>query len=209
MTQVIATRKSKRVSSSRPLQPSPHGRSSRAASRLRAEPAPAADRLPSFEAELREFFGPRGVDLDAQAVVFGLFRASTDVIAALEGGALRSQGLSHAGFVLLMSLWITGAREVRDLASMQRVSRPAVVSCVDTLARAGLVRRVRSGDDRRLVRVELTPQGRALVEKAQVALHACERYLTSGLRTQEKRALADLLRRVGRTARERLHGKED
>jgi DNA-binding MarR family transcriptional regulator len=154
-----------------------------------------------FERDLRHFLKPRGVDLDAQAVMFELHRTSTDVVAALEAAALRSFGLSHAGFVLLMTLWISGGREVRDLARAQRVSKPAIVSCVHTLERSRLVRRVRSEVDKRLVTVELTRHGRSLVEKAQVALHRCERLLTRDLTATQKRTLAELLRRVGRTAR--------
>ncbi len=154
-----------------------------------------------FERDLRHFLKPRGVDLDAQAVMFELHRTSTDVVAALETAALRSFGLSHAGFVLLMTLWISGPREVRDLAHAQRVSKPAIVSSVHTLERANLVRRVRSETDRRLVTVQLTKRGRSLIEKAQAALHRCERLLMSDLTAAQKRALAELLRRVGNNAR--------
>jgi MarR family 2-MHQ and catechol resistance regulon transcriptional repressor len=154
-----------------------------------------------FERELRHFLKPRGVDLDAQAVLFQLYRTSTDAVAATEAAALRGLGLSHAGYVLLMTLWISGPREVRDLARAQRVSKPAIVSCVHTLERSDLVRRVRSVTDRRLVRVELTKRGRARIEKAQLALHRCERALTRDLSVRDKRRLAELLRRLGRAAR--------
>lgn len=154
-----------------------------------------------FERELRHFLKPRGVDLDAQAVLFQLYRTSTDAVAATESVALRGLGLSHAGYVLLMTVWISGPREVRELARAQRVSKPAIVSCVHTLERSGLVRRVRSTTDRRLVRIELTKRGRLRVEKAQVALHRCERVLTRDLSVRDKRRLAELLRRVGHTAR--------
>jgi DNA-binding MarR family transcriptional regulator len=157
--------------------------------------------VPAFERDLRNFLKPRGVDLDAQAVMFQLYRASTDAVAVTEEAALRSLGLSHAGFVLLMTLWISGPREIRELARAQRVSKPAIVSCVHALERARLVRRVRSRTDKRLVTVELTTGGRSLVEKGQTALHRCERDLTRDLSAAEKRKLAELLRRVGQTAR--------
>jgi DNA-binding MarR family transcriptional regulator len=156
---------------------------------------------PVFERELRHFLKPRGADLAAQAVMFELHRASSDSVAAMELAALRSLGLSHAGFVLLTTLWISGPREVRDLARAQRVSKPAIVSCVHTLERSHLVRRVRSSIDRRLVTVELTKTGRALIQKAQTALHRCERLLTRDLSASQKRTLAELLRRIGNSAR--------
>ena len=160
-----------------------------------------SDPLPPYEQELRAFLAPLGVDLDAQAVVFQLYRTSTDVIAALEAKALRPLGLSHTGFALLVTIWVGGPQEVRGLARKHRLSKPSITSAIGTLERAGLVLRERSGDDRRLVSVALTAQGRRLVRKAQAALHRCERALTAGLTKAERRQMAGWLRRVGDAAR--------
>jgi len=160
-----------------------------------------SDPLPPYEQELRAFLAPLGVDLDAQAVVFQLYRTSTDVIAALEAKALRPLGLSHTGFALLVTIWVGGPQEVRGLARKHRLSKPSITSAIGTLERAGLVTRERSGDDRRLVSVALTAQGRRLVRKAQAALHRCERALTAGLTKAERRQMAAWLRRVGDAAR--------
>ena len=159
------------------------------------------DPLPPYEQELRAFLAPLGVDLDAQAVVFQLYRTSTDVIAALEAQALRPLGLSHTGFALLVTIWVGGPQEVRGLARKHRLSKPSITSAIGTLERAGLVVRERSDDDRRLVSVALTAQGRRLVRKAQAALHRCERALTAGLTKAERRQMAGWLRRVGDAAR--------
>ena len=154
-------------------------------------------KLHLFERELRTFSRSRGTDLDAQAVVYNLYRVATDVIAAMESSALQPHGLTHAGFVLLMTLWISGAREIRELAVLQRVSRPAIVSAVSTLERAGWVRRIRSQSDRRLVRVELTTSGRALIERVHAGQHRFECAVSRALTRTQQRTLAMLLRRVG------------
>ena len=160
-----------------------------------------ADPLPPYEQELRAFLAPLGVDLDAQAVVFQLYRTSTDVIAALEAKALRPLGLSHTGFALLVTIWVGGPQEVRSLARKHRLSKPSITSAIGTLERVRLVARERSTEDRRLVSVALTAQGRRLVRKAQAALHRCERALTAGLTKAERRQMAAWLRRVGDAAR--------
>jgi len=157
--------------------------------------------IPPYEQELRAFLRPRGVDLDAQAVVFQLYRTSSDVIAAMEAAALRRRGLSHAGFALLMTLWVSGPREVRTLARIHHLSKPSIVSAIGTLERAGLVRRQRAREDRRLVRVTLTAAGRRLIDRAQAALHRCERILAGGLAPAEQRQLASWLRQIGDVAR--------
>jgi len=148
------------------------------------------------------FFARRADDPDAQAAVFALFRASSDVFSYIELAALRPLGLTHAGFVLLMSLWSMGPLETRELARVLAVSRPAVVSATNTLERAGLVRRLRSADDRRLVTVELTPRGRALVARAQRATHDEERRLAAAFSREELRTLVRLLGRMAAAVRD-------
>jgi DNA-binding MarR family transcriptional regulator len=155
----------------------------------------------AFDARMRAFFRDRDVDLDAQAIVFALFRAETDVFALMERVALRPHGLTHAGFVLLMSLWTGGPMETRRLADVLGVSRPAVVSAVNTLEAKGWVCRLRSDEDRRLVTLKLTPSGRRTVERAQRATHVYERRLADEFTKGEQQALAELLRKLDRAAR--------
>jgi MarR family 2-MHQ and catechol resistance regulon transcriptional repressor len=160
--------------------------------------------IPLLEQQLREHVRAHGDDLDAQAVNFNLFRTGTDVLAAMEGKALRPLGLTHAGFVILMTLWITGPRETRELARVQRVSKPAIVSAVDTLVRSHLVERVRSETDRRLVSVRLTRAGVRLVTRAHERWHREERRTAAVLTRTEQRTLARLLRKLRTT----IHASE-
>jgi DNA-binding MarR family transcriptional regulator len=162
-----------------------------------AEP-PSVD---AFEEQRRRFFAGRAVDLDAQAVVFGLFAAQAAVFSASERLVLRPMGLTHAGFTLMMALWMFGPAETRVVAKMLGVSRPAVVSTVNTLESRRLVKRRRSRDDRRLVTIALTPAGQLAVEKAQGATHAYERRLTASMSKGDKRELVGLLRVLQDAAR--------
>ncbi len=100
-----------------------------------------------------------------------------------------------------MTIWVGGPQEVRGLARKHRLSKPSITSAIGTLERVRLVARERSTEDRRLVSVALTAQGRRLVRKAQAALHRCERALTAGLTKAERRQMAAWLRRVGDAAR--------
>lgn len=169
----------------------------------RAAPAveTSAQTSDAVERRIRAFFAPRGVDLDAQAVVFGLFRAQADVFSAIERAALRPLGLTHASFVMLMVLWTAGPLETRRLAAALGVTKPAVVSVANTLEQRRLIRRVRSDVDRRLVTVELTRAGARLVERAQAAAHDQERLLTHGMPKHEQRTLARLLKKLDGAAR--------
>lgn len=156
---------------------------------------------PLFEQHMQEFLAARGADPVAQAAVFNLDHATMDVLSTMEAIALRPHELSHAGFVMLMTLWITGPRETRELASVLRVTKGAIVGSVNTLQRRGLVKRHRSIEDKRLVTVSLTEAGTDLVTRVQRDWHALELEVTSGLTTEEQRTLAALCRKMATGAR--------
>ena len=161
--------------------------------------------IPLFECHMQAFLGRRGTEIDAQAVVFNLDHGAAEVITTLEGLALRPHELTHAGFVLLMTLWITGPRETRELASVLRVTKGAIVGAVKTLERRDLVSRERSVVDKRLVTVTLTAGGRTLITRVQKDWRALEAEVTSELTTVEKRTLADLCRKMSVSARNLRH----
>ncbi len=150
---------------------------------------------------MRAFLGARGTDVGAQSAVFNLDQGAVDVISTLEVLALRPHDLSHAGFSVLMTVWITGPRETRELAAVLRVTKGAVVGAVDTLERRGLVARERSREDRRLVSIKLTDEGTDLIIRVQKEWHDLEREVTADLTDHERRTLAALCRKVAHSAR--------
>jgi DNA-binding MarR family transcriptional regulator len=157
--------------------------------------------IPLFERRVQAFLARHETEIDAQAAIFNLDYAAKDVIASFEAVVLRPNGLRYAGFVMLMSLWITGPRETRELAAILRVSKGAVVSVVNTLEGAGLVRRIRSEMDRRLITVELTDGGRDLVIIVQSEWHQLERAVTADLTTREMQTFAAICRKIAHAAR--------
>ena len=54
---------------------------------------------------------------------------------------------------------------LRELAHAEGISAPSLSAHVDRLEALGLIRRVRSSDDRRRVGLELTPEGRATLRR--------------------------------------------
>lgn len=160
------------------------------------------------EERLAAFLAKRGADIDAHSAMFLLYRTHTDTAAAMEAAALRPLGLTHAGFLLLMTLWTSGPQETRRLAGILRLSKPSIVSSVDTLERMELVRRVRSDIDRRLVTVTLTRTGTRLIGRASDRWQASVRDMADALTAAEQRILARLLRKIDRRAR-RQQGEED
>jgi DNA-binding MarR family transcriptional regulator len=65
-------------------------------------------------------------------------------------------------------LWLVRTRpglSLRELAQEEGISAPSLSAHVDRLETLGLIRRVRSSDDRRRVGLELTPEGRRTLRR--------------------------------------------
>jgi DNA-binding MarR family transcriptional regulator len=90
--------------------------------------------------------------------------------------------------------------ESRDLAAAVGVSRPTSTGVVTTLEGRGYVRRRRNADDGRMVRVSLTPKGRAKIGDLFPRFNAEEVAVTAHLSPQDQHRLASMLRSMLRTA---------
>jgi DNA-binding MarR family transcriptional regulator len=68
-------------------------------------------------------------------------------------------------------LWVIGDKSVRAglVAQQLKLSAGAVTELVESLVREGLVRRATDPDDRRAVVLELTPAGRSVTERYELA----------------------------------------
>jgi DNA-binding MarR family transcriptional regulator len=142
---------------------------------------------------------PVDVDVAAMAVIANVWRAAHEARAQLERRVLRPEGVSWGGFSLLFHLWISGPdnpMETRALAVSIGCARPSVSSLCDTLERDGLITRQGDANDRRLVRVALTRNGRRLIEELFPRFNAGEAELVAGLSEEDRQLLATLLRRL-------------
>ena len=89
-------------------------------------------------------------------------------------------------------LWLVKSRpglSLRELAQAEGISAPSLSAHVDRLESLGLIRRVRSSDDRRRVGLELTTEGRTTVRR---------------VRARRTTWLADRLNRLSDDDRERV-----
>jgi DNA-binding MarR family transcriptional regulator len=94
------------------------------------------------------------------------FKASHAALRRLRGREAQRPGeLSHAQYGLLFALRDDVPRSLRDLADAADVSPATAVEMLDALAAAGLVERVRSSEDKRVVLTSLSEHGRAVVDE--------------------------------------------
>ncbi len=126
-----------------------------------------------------------------------LFRAHRAVLARVEPRLAR-RGLTATQLGVLEALLHKGALTQRELGRKVLTSAGNMTDVLDKLAARGLVRRVRGTADRRMVQVELSAEGRAMIDEL-FPRHAADiAWAMSGLAAGELAALGDLLRRLGR-----------
>lgn len=136
-------------------------------------------------------------DPSATGCVVELIRTGSLVGSKL-AAALRPHGLTEASFNVLMIL--EGSERAlcpHEIGERRLVTRGTVTGVLDSLERNDLVRRMPHPEDRRSLLIELTPAGRALLERALPDVRAAEREVMGGLEADEREALQALLRKAG------------
>ena len=137
-------------------------------------------------------------DVDAASIgVFGRI-ARLDLMRRSAVRRLHERhGLTTAAFDLLSQLRRAGPphrRTTGELAAATLLTSAATTLRIDRLEAEGLVRRVRSDTDRRVVHAELTPEGLARIDAVFEEHIALEDRLLAGLDADERAQLVDLLR---------------
>ncbi len=152
------------------------------------------------ERKVLERLGHLPLDFRAMWAVSNLFRTSAAIRRHMESKVLADDRLSWTSFVALWVLWVWGEMESRDLAAAVGISRPTSTGVVTTLERRGFVRRRKSSEDGRMVRVSLTQRGRKKIEALFPRFNAEESAVTSDLTPDEQDSMAGMLRSMLKTA---------
>ena len=94
------------------------------------------------------------------------FKGAMAAVRRLRGRETHRPGeLSYAQYGLLFGLADGTARSLRELAETADISPATAAEMLDGLAASGLVDRVRSTSDKRIVLTSLTDRGRAVIEE--------------------------------------------
>lgn len=145
---------------------------------------------------LQEQSHPDCEPLTVQTVIW-LYRAYSAAVSA-QADRLRPLDLSPSAFNVLMALHNSPGHtlEPHELSERLLVTRPSVTGLLDTLQGKGLIARRPHGQDGRRLRVHLTPEGHALLERYFPDHYAQQRELLDELTPGEQATLVTLLRRV-------------
>jgi DNA-binding MarR family transcriptional regulator len=83
-----------------------------------------------------------------------------------------------------------------ELAREYGIDASAVTRLVDRLEKRGLLERVRSSEDRRAVRLALTPEGLAIAARMPAIFRSVTEHLSAGFTPEEVGFLKSMLRRI-------------
>ncbi|MER6613077.1 MarR family transcriptional regulator [Streptomyces xantholiticus] len=136
------------------------------------------------------------LDVSPMAVIGRLSRAGR-LIGTELARTFAEHGLDRASFDVLATLRRSGPAHRLSPAGLMRsamVTSGAITQRLDRLEARGLVTRTPSESDRRVVHVELTEEGRALVDRTLPDHLATENRVLAALTDAERRTLAGTLR---------------
>lgn len=114
---------------------------------------------------------------------------------------LQAYGPAARYFGLLCFIETNPLASQGKLGDAIHLDRSSLVPILETLEKVGLVRRVSDPSDKRLRLVELTDQGRAIVNELKVHAARHEETLVAGFSDKERRTLLDMLKRVDENLR--------
>jgi DNA-binding MarR family transcriptional regulator len=121
---------------------------------------------------------------------------------------LEPNGLTSAQWVPLLKLYMGHAGTVAELARDCNLDAGSMTRLLDRLEAKGLVRRVRSSQDRRVVNLELTDEGRSAAKGIPTILCGVQNAHMRGFTVEEWQLLRDMLRRILENATAIQAGKE-
>jgi DNA-binding MarR family transcriptional regulator len=116
----------------------------------------------------------RAASTDLALLCFGLHAASR-AMTAVYRPLLEGLGLTYPQYLVMLLLWKGEPRLVKELGGVLELDSGTLSPLLKRLEAVGLIRRERRAEDERAVEVTLTPEGRALQERARHVPVAIER----------------------------------
>ncbi|HEY1703078.1 MAG TPA: MarR family transcriptional regulator [Trebonia sp.] len=132
---------------------------------------------------------------DDDEIVDAVVTASRAMIAvAVRSLSGLAEDITIAQYRTLIVLASRGPQKLADLAEQLAVTAPTAGRMADRLVRRGLVTRHRGEDDRRVVRIVITPAGRDVVDEATRHRRAIIAEILSGVPAGRRGEIAAALR---------------
>lgn len=142
--------------------------------------------------------GPRGreVDFSLGGSLGYLVRDANRAFQRLLEKRVAPHGVTRGQWYFLRVLWEQDALSQRELSTRVGMMEPTTVIALRGMEKAGLIRRVRSADDRRVTRVHLTAKARRMRDRLLAISQGVNAQGAEGLREAELAAFRRAIRRM-------------
>lgn len=124
------------------------------------------------------------------------FDALAQAVRRARGSAAANGGLTLSQYGLLEGLTAQPSARVQELAGNAGITPSTATRILDALERRGIVERTRTVEDRRVVAVSLTEQGRRSLQAEEEWLRGRQRAFYASLPLAERELAPDLLLRL-------------
>lgn len=156
------------------------------------------DRHTLSETELatRERVKHLPLDYPASHALLSVYRAANAVRGRLTNQVLRPHDLTWTGFLVMWILWIWDSMETRDVAESVGISKGTLTGVAKTLGARGLVDRIPSTADRRLVNLALTQAGLDLMDDIYPKFNKAESQIVGRVNARHLEIMTEALREL-------------
>lgn len=125
-----------------------------------------------------------------------LMKSSKSVIDQIERD-IRTYGMTTSDFTVLEALFHKGKLTVRQISNAVLIKTGSITYVIDKLETKGLLKRKPCQKDRRVVYIELTKEGKQLMDHIFPKHRAVIENIFSVLTKEEKKIMIDALKKVG------------
>ncbi len=166
-----------------------------------ADIADIADKTPDGHLpEVRCFYRAEDYDAD-ESIGYLMRRIMATVAQSIEAQICEPGSPTYPQWMPLYKIHTGKATTVAELARECLLDTGAMTRLLDRLEAKGLCRRVRSLEDRRVVHIELTDEGRTAAQKVPHVLSRVQNEHLAGFSNEEWEQLKSYLRRILDNAR--------
>ena len=109
---------------------------------------------------------------------------------------LAEYGITSSQYAVLELLWKSNGISLSDLGKALYFDNPTITGIINRMARAKLVRRTRNRNDRRVIKIYLTPKGKELQYKLPKLADAVNKQAVENFQKDEKDNILDLAKRI-------------
>ncbi len=118
--------------------------------------------------------------------------------------SIAALGIGLSDFMILEALLHKGPLTMSELCDAALITNASMTAAIDRLEQRAFVERIADKDDRRVRRVQLTPQGTALIKRIYVRHERDLEEVMSGIAPAERAELRRGLKAIGLAAQARL-----